>query len=127
MAKIPDLTEAEWKVMKVLWKQAPMPAYDIVENLAKKEDWHPSTIKTILTRLFRKKAIAAKKYKNLYIYRPLITEEECVHVESSTFMQRFFGGSVKPLLIHFARKEKLTPADFDELKQILEQNKEGQK
>ena len=91
MATIPELTEAEWKVMKVLWNQSPLPAFDIVQKLTEIEDWHPNTVKTLLNRLYRKKALAVKKYKNLYIYRPLVTEEDCVQVESESFMQRFFG------------------------------------
>lgn len=121
MARIPEISEAEWKVMKVLWAKSPQPAYDIVQALGESEDWHPNTIKTILNRLYRKKALGIQKYKNLYLYHPLVSEEDCVHAESESFLQRFFGGSLKPLLVHFARKEKLSAADLKELERILEQ------
>jgi BlaI family penicillinase repressor len=121
MAKIPVITEAEWKVMKVLWAQAPQPAYDVVQALAQAECWHPNTIKSLLSRLRQKKALGVKKYKNLYLYYPLVSEEDCVHAESESFLQRLFGGSLKPLLVHYARRQKLTAADLDELRQILEE------
>lgn len=105
--------------MKVLWAQAPLPAYDIIEALAKTETWHENTVKTMLSRLVRKKALGIKKYKNLYLYSPLVSEEACVHAESNSFLTRFFGGSVKPLLVHFVRKQKLSLADLEELKSIL--------
>lgn len=107
--------------MKVLWQKAPQPAYDIIQALAK-EEWHPNTIKTILNRLCRKKALGVTKYKNLFLYQPLVSEEDCVQAESESFLERFFGGSVKPLLVHFARKQKLTAADLTELKRILDQS-----
>ena len=119
MATTPPITEAEWKVMKVLWDKSPQPAYDIIEGLAKAEDWHPNTIKTLLSRLREKKALGVKKYKNLYLYQPLVSEEDCLHAESESFLQRLFGGSVKPLLVHFVKQQRLTAADLEELKRLL--------
>ena len=124
MAKIPMITEAEWKVMKVLWAKAPQPAYDVVQSLAKAEHWHRNTIKSLLSRLRQKKALGVQKYKNLYLYYPLVSEEDCVHAESESFLQRLFGGSLKPLLIHYAKRQRLTAADLEELRRILERKGE---
>lgn len=110
--------------MKVLWGKSPLGAYDINEALAK-ERWHPNTVKTMLTRLAKKKALRISKYKNLFLYEPLISEEQCLQAESESFLTRFFGGSVKPLLVHFARKRTLTRSDIDELKRILEKENES--
>ena len=97
MSNVPPITDAEWKVMKVLWAKSPQPAYDVIQAL-EREEWHPNTIKTLLSRLQKKKALAVKKYKNLYLYSPIISEEECVHAESESFLERVFGGAVQPLL-----------------------------
>jgi BlaI family penicillinase repressor len=121
MPKPPPISEAEWKVMKVLWKESPLPAYDIVQALSRTEDWHPNTVKTLLSRLHKKKAVGVKRYKNLFLYHPLVTQEDCIHAESESFLDRVFGGSVKPLLVHFARKQKLSAADLEELKRILKE------
>jgi BlaI family penicillinase repressor len=122
MPNTPAITESEWKVMKLLWAQAPQPAYDIAAALEKTEDWHPNTVRTLLSRLLAKKAVRIKKYKNLYLYSPAVSEEDCIRAESDSFLRRVFGGSVKPLLVHFARREKLTAADLEELRRVL-QNK----
>ena len=118
---IPAISEAEWKVMKILWAKSPQPAYDVIAALDSTEEWHPNTVRTLLTRLYRKKALRIKKYKNLYLYSPAVTEEECIREESDSFLRRVFAGSVKPLLVHFARREGLTAKDLDELKQILDE------
>jgi BlaI family penicillinase repressor len=123
MAKLPDISESEWKVMKILWAKSPQPAYDIAESLSKSEEWHPNTVKTLLSRLYKKKAVTVKKYKNLFLYEPRITEEQCVQAESESFLDRVFGGSVKPLLVHFAKKQKLSESDLQELRKILRENK----
>jgi BlaI family transcriptional regulator, penicillinase repressor len=117
----PDISDAEWKVMQVLWNQSPLPAYDIVQILAPREDWHPNTIKTLLARLVRKKALGARRYKNLFLYHPLISKEDAVQVESETFLERCFGGAIEPLLAHFARRNKLTLKDLDRLRSMLKE------
>src|SRR5688572_24295594 len=118
--KPPVITEAEWKIMRLLWRKSPQGAYDLIQQLAPAEQWHPNTIKTMLARLHRKKAVAVKKYKNLFLYEPLISEEDCILAESQSFLDRLFDGSVKPLLVHFARQQKLTKRDLDELRKILD-------
>jgi BlaI family penicillinase repressor len=118
--RTPEISPSEWKVMKVLWAKAPQPAYDIINSLAETEDWHPNTVKTLLSRLCKKKAIGARKYKNLYLYHPLATQSDCIEAESDSFLNRLFGGSVKPLLVHFAEQKKLTKKDLEDLHRILD-------
>ena len=118
--KTPAISESEWKVMQLLWKKAPQPAYDIIEALSKTEDWHPNTIKTLLSRLQKKKALSATRYKNLFLYEPIVSQDECVKAETDTFLQRVFGGSIKPLLVHFVENENLSKAEIEELKRILQ-------
>jgi BlaI family penicillinase repressor len=119
MPATPDISAAEWKVMLVLWNKAPLPAYDIVQILAPQEDWHTNTIKTLLARLVRKKALGVRPYKNLFLYHPLISREEVVQAESESLLERCFGGAVEPLLVHFARRNKLTVKDLDHLRNLF--------
>jgi BlaI family transcriptional regulator, penicillinase repressor len=116
----PLISEAEWKVMRLLWKKSPQPAYDIIQVLGAEQDWHPNTVKTLLARLHKKKIVAVEKYKNLFLYSPLVSEEECIQAESESFLDRLFGGAVQPLLVHFARKKMLSKKDLEDLRRILE-------
>jgi BlaI family penicillinase repressor len=117
---MPAISEAEWKVMKLLWNHSPQPAYDIIQQLTDAENWSNSTVKTLLARLYRKKAVGIRRYKNLFLYYPLVTEEACLQGESTSFVERFFDGSVKSLLLHFVQREKLTEKDLEELKKVLQ-------
>src|SRR5580704_5846577 len=116
MPQVPVISESEWKVMKVLWATSPLTAMEIINALAGTEDWHPNTVKTLLSRLHKKKAVGVEKQKNLYIYRPLVSEADCVKTESDSFLDRVFGGSVKPLLLHFVDKQRLSSQDLDGLR-----------
>lgn len=119
-----DISAAEWKVMRVLWDKHPLPAYDIVKHLEQSESWAPNTVKTLLNRLVKKGALKTAPYKNLFLYSPAVAEAECVRAESKSFLERFFGGDVKPLLLHFAENKQLTAADLKELEKILREKKE---
>ena len=107
--------------MKVLWANSPLTAMEIIGELAATEDWHPNTVKTLLSRLHKKKALGVEKQKNLYLYRPLVSEAECVKTESESFLDRVFGGSVKPLLMHFVEQRRLSSEDLEELRKVLRQ------
>jgi len=121
MTGTPKIAESEWKVMKVLWSRAePMPAYDIIQALSS-EGWQPKTVKTLLSRLVKKKALGYRTYKNLYLYYPLVSEAECVKVESESFLKRCFGGNLEPMLAHFVEERRLGKGQIAELKRILDQ------
>ena len=106
--------------MKVLWTNSPLSASEIIAALSHTEDWHPNTIKTMLSRLHKKKVVGVEKQKNLYLYRPLVSEADCVRTESESFLKRVFGGAVKPLLMHFAQQRKLSTEDLEELRESFE-------
>ena len=119
-APTPAVSEAEWKVMRVLWDHSPQPAYDVIQRLGQTQAWRASTVKTLLARLHRKGILGIRPYKNLYLHYPLVSEATCLQSESESFLERFFDGSVKTLLVHFVQREKLTRKDIDELRKILD-------
>ena len=124
MPKSPIISDAEWKVMKLLWKKSPQPAYDIAQTLCRREEWQPRTVKTLLARLVKKGALAFEPYKNLYLYRPLVSEERCVKAESESFLRDVFDGSLSMLLVHFAKRKRLTKDEIRELKRIVAEMEE---
>jgi BlaI family transcriptional regulator, penicillinase repressor len=120
MTGTPKIAESEWKVMKVIWSRAePIPAYDIIQALAS-EGWQPKTVKTLLSRLVKKKALGYRTYKNLYLYYPLVSETACVKFESESFLKRCFGGNLEPMLAHFVEERRLGKGQVAELKRILD-------
>ena len=119
MKKTPSISETEWEVMKVLWSRHPLSAQQIIDVLAAQDDWHPKTVKTLLNRLVRKGALGFRKEGRAYLYRPLVPEQDCVAAESESFLDRVFGGSLKPMLAHFVETRKLSTGEIAELKRLL--------
>ncbi len=119
MSQTPRISETEWEVMKICWIRPPVTAQEVIEALAARDDWHPKTIKTLLGRLVKKRALGFKKDGRAYLYHPLVTEQDCVSAESESFLDRVFGGSLQPLLAHFVENRKLTSAEIAGLKDLL--------
>lgn len=122
MSTTPRISETEWEVMKVVWQRSPISAQEIIETLSARDDWHPKTVKTLLNRLVKKKALGFKKEGRAYLYRPLVAERDCVAAASESFLDRVFGGSIQPMLAHFVGQRKLSPEEIAELKRILKQS-----
>ena len=120
MKKIPKISEAEWQVMKVLWKKSPLTANDIVETLSKETSWKRETIRTLINRLVGKKALNFKKQSRQYLYFPLVDESECIMEETRSFLDRVHGGSIEPMLAAFIENENISPEEIARLKRILD-------
>jgi BlaI family transcriptional regulator, penicillinase repressor len=124
-ARIPRISEAEWEVMNIVWARTPRSAAEIIESLQKNfPDWHPATVKTLINRLVKKKALGFRKEGRAYLYEPLVTREDCVSAVSESFLDRVFGGALKPMLAHFVESRKLSPREIGELRKLLEKTEE---
>ena len=120
MKRVPRISDTEWEVMKVVWANGPCSAGQIIEVLTRHDPtWHPKTVKAFLNRLVRKGALGFRKEGRAYLYRPLAKEEDCVAAASDSFLERVFGGSLKPMLAHFVEQRKLSEEEIRELKRLL--------
>jgi BlaI family penicillinase repressor len=125
MNRIPRITETEWELMQVLWQRGPVTSQEIVDALmADDPSWHPKTARTLLGRLVKKKALGYRKEGRGYVYRPLVKEADCVRAETESFVERVFGGALKPMLAHAIESRKLSKKEVNELKSLLEQSED---
>lgn len=124
MKEMPKISQAEWEVLRVLWKKEPCAASEVIEALANNTSWKPTTVKTLLARLVKKKAVGFREVDRTYSYFTLITQAECTKVENRSFLQRVYGGALKPMLAQFIRDEKLSADDIEELKRLLDERSE---
>ncbi|WP_322987031.1 BlaI/MecI/CopY family transcriptional regulator [Clostridium felsineum] len=118
-----NISDSEWKVMKVIWSKPPMLASEIIERLSEETDWNPKTIHTLIRRLVTKGVLKAEKEKNYYSYYPLVSEEECVQAETKTFLEKCFEGSFNVMISNFIKGDKLSDKEIDELEKLLESKK----
>ena len=86
MSNLPQITEAEFEVMKIVWKYAPISTNEITEKLTQTSSWSPKTIQTLIKRLVSKKALTYEKQSRVFVYTPLVKEEEYIRQESNSFL-----------------------------------------
>ena len=121
-----SISDAESLVMEVLWERSPMTAEDVVAALADSTDWREPTVKTLLNRLLKKRAIAADRDGRRYLYRPLLERSDYIHDASVTLLDRLFNGRIAPLVAHFSERRKLSKKDIAELKRLIGELDNGQ-
>src|SRR6266436_5918130 len=120
---LPQISDAEWVVMKVVWDKAPLTTNQVVEMLDEKTHWKPKTIHTLLSRLVRKGALAFERKGREYEFHPRVSAQEGEHAVSRSFLGRFFEGELAPFLARFVEREKLTAKEIEELKSILDRKR----
>lgn len=119
MNQLPQITEAEWEVMNVVWQYAPISTGDIAKHLEDKTGWSPKTVHTLLIRLTKKQAVAHEKEGRTFVYRPLIDRKDYLKKESNAFLDRFFDGSLSQLVSAFAEENSISPQEAQKLQDIL--------
>ncbi len=119
MTHLPQISEAEFEVMKVIWKYAPINTNEVTDHLTKTTDWNPKTIHTLLKRLVAKGAITYEKQSRIFVYTPLIEEKEYVTQESSFFLKRYFDGDISAMVSSYLENDKLSEKEIDTLRNIL--------
>jgi BlaI family penicillinase repressor len=124
MKSLPRISEAEWDVLSVLWRNSPLTASQVFAELGERP-WKLNTVRTFLTRLENKGVIAAKESAEGKTFTPRIAREACVRDASQTFLDRVFDGATASLLVHFVQSKRLTEAELSELESILAQKRKG--
>jgi BlaI family penicillinase repressor len=113
------ISDAEWEIMNVVWNSHPISASEIIAELSGKRAWHPRTIRTLLDRLVRKKALTFEVDGKRYLYRPSISMDVCVRKASQGFLHRVFGGEPASMLVHLVQHTELSREEIAKLKRIL--------
>ncbi len=120
-APAPSITDAEWVVMQEFWSRGESISSPVIETLCESQEWKPPTVQTLITRLVKKGALGFERQGRESLYRPLVTEAQCVHEVSRSFVDRVFGGKLAPLLSCFVEREKLSKKEIAELRRILDE------
>jgi predicted transcriptional regulator len=107
--------------MEILWESEPRTADQIVEAAVARHDWGPATVKTLINRLLKKKALASERAEGRTVYRPLLSREDYVAAESQGLLDRLFQGQLTPLVAHYAGRRGLTTEEKARLKALIEE------
>ena len=113
------ISEAEHTVMEALWEKSPLTAADVCDVVCEQRDWSMPTVKTLLSRLVTKGAVATEPDGRRFLYTPTIERTDYVGSESRRLVDRLFGGRAAPLLVHLVEAEALSDEDIDEIERLI--------
>ena len=118
------LTDAEWKLMDVLWEEHPLTAREIMERVEPDAKWAYTTVKTVLARLQAKRAVHATARGNANFYEPAVSREDARRTEIASVLQRAFDGALGSLMHFVVKEERLSEKDREQLMRLLQEKKE---
>lgn len=110
--------------MEVLWDLGTASAADVCDAVCETRDWSLATVKTLLSRLVQKQAIATKPDGRRFLYSPVIERADYVGGESRRLVDRLFGGRAASLVAHLAETEALTEDDLSDIEKLLKELKQ---
>jgi len=114
-------SEAEWRIMNVVWRAQPVCARDVLEALTEETDWTYSTVKTYLTRLTHKGVLREQKRGLTGYYEAVLTQDNARKSALGSLVNQAFEGACEPLVTYLVSKRKLSESDRRALEQLLKQ------
>jgi predicted transcriptional regulator len=122
-----NLTEAEQRLMEVLWLKGPASVAEVTGALPKKLGLAYNTVLTTLRILEDKGYVAhtTAKDSRKFVYSTLVSRDQASHSALRNLMSRFFGDSAEALVLNLLEDEKLSDAELERIRNLLKES--GQK
>lgn len=109
-----ELTKAEEQIMQLLWEQEKAFVKDIVEQMPNPKPAY-NTVSTIIRILEKKGFVGYTAYGKTHEYYPLVSRKEYTRTFMKNFMRNYFSGSFQEMVSFFAKEDKMSLSDLDEL------------
>lgn len=126
MAKM-VLSDGEWRIMNLLWADAPRRVPELTEALAKDTGWSRATVNMMLQRLEDKGAVRMETFGRNKAYWPVLSQSDARQKETKRFLDRLYGGSLEMMVSSLAGQQALSEEDIRALRAILEDAEQQEK
>ncbi|MDR1736291.1 MAG: BlaI/MecI/CopY family transcriptional regulator [Oscillospiraceae bacterium] len=121
------LSNAEWKIMSLLWKRSPQTITEMVKTLNDEKEWTKHTLISQLKRMEVKGVVRYENNGRAKNYYPIIEQEEAIAQETKQFLDRVFDGSIEMMVTSLVKQQKLSEDKIIELYRILTDAEENTK
>ncbi len=115
-----QLGRMQFRIMQVLWDRGRASAREITEALNEAEPVAHSTVQTLLRQLEAKGAVGHEAEGRTFVFLPRLKEDKVKKTAASDLLERVFGGSVGNLVAHLLKHERLSRAEVDELRRLID-------
>jgi len=121
--KSATLTEAELRIMNVLWERQSATVHEVLEALPSKPALAYNSVLTIVRILEKKGYVKHEKDKRAHVYLPLMDRKDATRFEVRHLVSRFFGNSNEQLVLNVLEETSIDAEELDRLRQLLERSK----
>ncbi len=118
--KSPTLTEAELRLMDILWDRGESTVADVVAAIPKRQALHYSTVLTTMRILEQKGYIAHRQEGRAFVYRPVVDRTDARRSAVKHLLSRFFDDSPELLVLNVIQEEHLDIAELERLRSLVE-------
>lgn len=120
MKKLPQISEAEYEVMKAVWRYAPVTTNEVTDRMLQIMDWSPKTVQTLLKRLVTKGVLTYEKKGRMFVYSPVFPEKAYLRQKNTSFLRRYYNGNLPAMFSSFLESEEISEKEIDSLRDILD-------
>jgi predicted transcriptional regulator len=124
-SKSPTLTEAELRLMEVLWQRRSATVGEVLAGLPRDTALAYSTVLTTLRILEQKGYVAHLESGRAFVYHPLVGRDEAQRNATQQLVRRFFNNSPELLALSLLEQENIDEQELDRLKKLIERSKES--
>ena len=116
------MTEAELALLRALWDRGPSTIRQLTEIVYGPGDVSSyATVQKLLDRLEAKGAVCRER-GGVHVFRAAIDRDELIGRRLRAVADTLCGGSMAPLLSHRVRAERLSDAEMQALRGLIERN-----
>lgn len=119
--KSATLTEAELRLMEIIWKKGEATVADVVEAIPKREALAYSTVLTTMRILEQKGYLTHRQEGRAFVYTPVVDRGEARRTAVRHLVRRFFDGSPEQLVLNVMENEKLDIAEIERLRRLVDE------
>jgi predicted transcriptional regulator len=120
--KSPTLTEAELRLMNVLWQKNSATVQQVLDALPKKPTLAYNSVLTTIRILEKKGYVQHVKDGRAHVYMPLVGRREATRFEIRHLVNRFFKNSHEQLVLNILEDDSINEAELRRLRELLEED-----
>jgi predicted transcriptional regulator len=122
MKKLPDLSKAEYNILRILWKGECRNVREVHDRIHETTGWAYTTTKTMMDRMVQKGLLSREEFHGVFLYRPLISRPAGLANLVKFFSDRVLELDSREVVAMFAQSKALTPEEIAELERLIEQD-----
>lgn len=121
------LTEAEWKIMLLLWEKSPRTMMELTRALAQETGWSKHTVITMLKRMAVKGTVRICEDGPVKTYFPAVSKDRVAREQTQTLLKRLFSGRASLLVNDMVEQGELDDEELRELQNIINRAEKTEK